>query len=271
VKRTFEALTTVVSVTVEDDLPDLELLRLVLEGHPESTRAPELSFELRGGARPMLVCVGHYETPVADPTDLVPVLELDLYHGVAERAAPGWLLHAAALEKAGRALVLVGPSGAGKTTLTLALVARGWRIATEEMVLIERSLAVRGLARPLHAPSNGPQHRAMPASWRQLPYPLRDAPTSALGVIAQPIAAHRVTSPLLLGTLVRIDHGPDRAARFETMSPARAMEQLWPCTLRQDDDGLAAAATILAAAPTRELVSSTIDEAVELILTSLNY
>ncbi len=255
-KRTFEALTTVVSVTVDDDLPIRELAELVLAGYPECSRAPELTFELRRGA---LVSNGDVKL-FDDPFDLVAVLELDLYHLVAERAAPGWLLHAAALERDGRALVLAGPSGAGKTTLALALVARGWRIATEEMVLIDSSLAVRGLARPLHAPADSPQHRAMPATWRTLDYPLRGS--HVRGVVAQPIAAHRIAGPLPLGALLRIDHAPDAAARLAPMPPARAIARLWPCTLRQDDPGLAAATAIVGTVQPLELMSGSIADAV---------
>jgi hypothetical protein len=259
VKRTFEALTTIVSVTVDDDLPIGELAELVLDGYTESSRAPELTFELHRGA---LISHGDVK-PFDDPFDLVAVLELDLYHLVAERAAPGWLLHAAALERDGRAIVLAGPSGAGKTTLSLALVARGWRIATEEMVLIDASLAVRGLARPLHAPAGGPQHRAMPASWRRLDYPLRGS--SVRGVVAQPIAAHRIAGPLPLGALIRIDHAPEAVARLTPLAPVQAIARLWPCSLRQDDPGLAAATAIAGTIEPLELVSASVDAAVDLV------
>jgi hypothetical protein len=265
VKRTFEVLTTIVSVAIDDALPILDLARMVLDGYPDSKHAPELAFELRAGARPTLACLGEYETPVEDPIDLVALLELDMYHAVAERAAPGWLLHAAALERDGRAIVLAGPSGAGKTTLTLALVARGWRIATEEMVLIDRALAVRGLARPIHAPVGGPQHALLPASWPQLEYPLRGAPAER-GVIAQPVPDHRVTGPLPLGALVRIDHAPGVSARGRHRLEARAISQLWPCTLRQDDAGLALATELVVACQPSELWSATVDDAVHLLV-----
>jgi hypothetical protein len=267
VKRTFEALTTVVSVTVDDELPIVPLARMVLEAHPESTREPELELELRGGTPPKLVCVGHYETAVEDPFDLVAVLELDLYQAVAERASAGWLLHAAALERDGHAVVFAGASGAGKTTLTLALVSQGWRIATEEMVLVDRAMSVRGLARPIHTPSDGPQHRAIPPSWSQMTYPLRGASAKVLGVIAQPPPAIRITTPLPLAALIHIAHGPDLAAALEPLAPRRALEQLWPCSLRQDDDGLAAATAIVSVCRALALTSSSVEQAANLVNT----
>jgi hypothetical protein len=173
------------------------------------------------------------------------------------------LLHAAALERGGRAFVLAGPSGAGKTTLTLALVDRGWRIATEEMVLIDPALAVRGLSRPIHAPIDSPQHHAIPASWRRLEYPLRDAP-GGKSVIAQPLAAQRSTSSLPLGALVRIDHGPG-VSRIDVMPPPLALSRLWPCTLRQDDAGLAMARAVVSSCQARDLTTSSVDDAMRLI------
>jgi HprK-related kinase A len=46
-------------------------------------------------------------------------------------------LHAAVIERAGRVLIMPGPPGSGKSTLTAALVARGWRLFSDEMGLID--------------------------------------------------------------------------------------------------------------------------------------
>jgi len=44
--------------------------------------------------------------------------------------------HAAAVERGGRALVLTGPSGSGKSTLAAALSQSGWRLLSDELVLL---------------------------------------------------------------------------------------------------------------------------------------
>jgi hypothetical protein len=44
-------------------------------------------------------------------------------------------LHAAALQRGGRAWLLTGLSGAGKTTLSLALSRAGWSFGSDEIVL----------------------------------------------------------------------------------------------------------------------------------------
>ena len=47
------------------------------------------------------------------------------------------LIHAAVVEKQGRAVVLPAPPGSGKSTLCAALVSRGWRLLSDELAIIE--------------------------------------------------------------------------------------------------------------------------------------
>ncbi len=49
-----------------------------------------------------------------------------------------WIsLHAAVLERGGRAVVLPAPPGAGKSTLCAALMLQGWRLLSDELTLLE--------------------------------------------------------------------------------------------------------------------------------------
>lgn len=47
------------------------------------------------------------------------------------------IIHAAALERDGNALILPGEPGAGKSTLCAALVSRGWRLLSDEMTMLD--------------------------------------------------------------------------------------------------------------------------------------
>ena len=47
------------------------------------------------------------------------------------------LLHASAVERDGRAVMMTGMSGAGKSTLAALLMARGWRLMGDEFVLVD--------------------------------------------------------------------------------------------------------------------------------------
>ncbi|MBL8326198.1 MAG: HprK-related kinase A [Rubrivivax sp.] len=58
-------------------------------------------------------------------------------------------LHAAVLERGGRALLLPAPSGSGKSTLCAALAFRGWRLLSDELALID---PVAGELLPLPRP-----------------------------------------------------------------------------------------------------------------------
>jgi HprK-related kinase A len=48
------------------------------------------------------------------------------------------LLHAAVLERHGRAVILPGDPGAGKSTLAAALMLAGWRLLSDELAVIDR-------------------------------------------------------------------------------------------------------------------------------------
>src|SRR5262249_68394 len=57
-------------------------------------------------------------------------------------------LHAAALQSECGAVLLVGDSGAGKTTLSIALARAGWGFGSDEIVLLGRELDLRPLPSP---------------------------------------------------------------------------------------------------------------------------
>lgn len=58
-------------------------------------------------------------------------------------------IHAAVVERQGHALLLPGPPGSGKSTLCATLVARGWRLLTDETALLRLS---DGMAIPVVRP-----------------------------------------------------------------------------------------------------------------------
>jgi len=68
---------------------------------------------------------------------------------IANNAHQFLVIHAAVVERHGRALVFPGSPGSGKSTLCAALVTRGWRLLSDEMALV--SLA-NGLVTPFPRP-----------------------------------------------------------------------------------------------------------------------
>jgi len=75
-----------------------------------------------------------------------PLFEWGLNWCIAMRAHQFLMLHAAVVERGGRALILPAAPGAGKSTLCAALVLRGWRLLSDEFGLCDLST---GLMVPL--------------------------------------------------------------------------------------------------------------------------
>jgi hypothetical protein len=65
---------------------------------------------------------------------------------VLERAAYVAALHSACVTGRGGAVLLLGSPGAGKTTLTLALMQQGYRYASDDVTLVTNRATVRGVA-----------------------------------------------------------------------------------------------------------------------------
>ncbi|MES2537659.1 MAG: HprK-related kinase A [Pseudomonadota bacterium] len=68
-----------------------------------------------------------------------PVFEWGLNWCVSSHAHRYLIIHAAVMEKDGRAVVMPAPPGSGKSTLCAALVSRGWRLLSDELTLISTS------------------------------------------------------------------------------------------------------------------------------------
>ncbi len=250
---------TSIRVTVGDDVTHRAVARALVEPYPP-TDSYDLEYVLGDGH----VRRNGQSLGAIDDIDLVPTFELDLYDQIIARTPVGWLLHAAAIEVSGQAIVLCGPSGAGKTTLTLAFARRGHRFLTEEMVLIDRSGRVRGLPRPLHVVAGNED--GMPAPWRRVAYPIRRRDGEVCAhTLAIPSPEDLVLDSLPLRALVRMGHGAGWPVYLRQSPSATALERLWLRSLRQDDDSLSVATGILHDFGSYELSTTTPDEALALL------
>ncbi|MBF0191256.1 MAG: HprK-related kinase A [Magnetococcales bacterium] len=79
----------------------------------------------------------------------LPLFEWGFNYGIARRSNQYLMLHSAVVARGERAVILPGLPGSGKSTLCAALVARGWRLFSDEFALVRPET---GLLHPLPRP-----------------------------------------------------------------------------------------------------------------------
>lgn len=65
-----------------------------------------------------------------------PMLEWGLNWCISTRINERLIIHAAVVEKNGKAMIMPGDSGNGKSTLCAALISRGWRLLSDELTMV---------------------------------------------------------------------------------------------------------------------------------------
>lgn len=79
-----------------------------------------------------------------------PMFEWGLNWCIANHCHQYVMVHAAVIERGGRAALLAAPPGSGKSTLCAALINRGWRLLSDELALIDPvSLQLVPVPRPV--------------------------------------------------------------------------------------------------------------------------
>ena len=123
----------------------VEQLRRLYAGYPEPDGVCDFTVRLeaermwRRWIRPSVAIRGDYVLPDAAPLPLALGLlaaEMGMNLQMALGPKRFLLLHAASVEKDGRALLMTGHSGAGKSTLAALLGERGWRFMGDEFALL---------------------------------------------------------------------------------------------------------------------------------------
>ncbi|AYJ87363.1 HprK-related kinase A [Sphingomonas paeninsulae] len=135
----------------------IETMEFLYAGYPRAP-VPDYTVRLepprpwRRLIRPSVSIQGDHVLPEAAPLPLAQALlaaEMGMNLQVALGERRFLLLHAACVERDGRALILTGESGSGKSTMSALLGASGWRFMGDEFVLIEPAT---GLAHPFPRP-----------------------------------------------------------------------------------------------------------------------
>jgi HprK-related kinase A len=125
----------------------IDTLRALYRDYPQPDDGiPDFSVHLfaarpwRRWLRPSVTIAGDFVIPDAAPLPLdqgllAAEMGMNLQMALGQRRY--LLLHASAVERDGKALLMTGMSGAGKSTLAALLMARGWRLMGDEFALVD--------------------------------------------------------------------------------------------------------------------------------------
>ncbi len=116
--------------------------------HVEAKTCRPLSHRLRLRAR--IVHEGFFETAPVPIDQSVAYLEWSFNRCIFSEVYDRLLLHGAVLERDGRALIIAGVAGAGKSTLAAGLCINKWRLLSDELTILSpQDGSLMGLARPI--------------------------------------------------------------------------------------------------------------------------
>jgi len=137
------------------------LLRAVAELYPAallSVPQPERIYDFcltvqrrwAGWGMPYHVSSGQQHFRMTDPAQLLPVFEWGYNWCVASYQHQYLAIHAAVLERDGKAMIMPAPPGSGKSTLCAAMMLEGWRLLSDEMCLVDMNTgAIVPFVRPV--------------------------------------------------------------------------------------------------------------------------
>ena len=134
-------------------------------------------------------------------------------------------LHSAAVERDGSALLLAGPSGAGKTTMTMEFVERGWSLLSDDVAPIRvEDHKVLPFPKPIGLRDVATWQR-LESCWDPPGWPVR--PRGSLQVPAHVLGAPQ-SDPQGVGAFVLLRLTRGGPTRFTEVSTARALAESGP-------------------------------------------
>jgi tetratricopeptide (TPR) repeat protein len=137
-----------------------------------------------------------------------------------------FMVHAGALQRDGRAALVIGGTGRGKSTLVLGALLDGWSVISDDLVVVCASPSgplVTGIPKPLLVPGEvlGEQLRSSAS------------PADQRGRFLVPFGAWDA-EPRPVELVVVVDHGDSPAAEAEPIDRRRLLEVLIGCRLSPD-------------------------------------
>jgi len=195
-------------------------LESLLQGFPTFQPAPRETVDLRldreGDALLLTDALGE-RWDLSDGAPLSSHLEYRLINEAIRLDRERWILHAGAVVGLAGTCLLIGESGAGKTSLTLWLWAHGLRLATDDLCPLTRgSLVPETFPRALHMDAEYSPELMARIPPRPAGYPADYYPFP--GAAGDPVPP--------VSDLIVIERGPWPEGRLEPMSQAEAAHRL---------------------------------------------
>lgn len=152
----------------------------------------------------------------------LPMLEWGLNWCVAAHCHQYLVIHAAVVEKNGKAVVLPAPPGSGKSTLCAGLVCRGWRLLSDELALYDMdSGLIYGMARPVNLKNASIDVIKSFAPGVVMSDPVADTTKGTVALMQPPSASvQQVLSSALPARIVLPKYLPDTPFSLELNSSA---------------------------------------------------
>ncbi|MBW8191651.1 HprK-related kinase A [Neiella marina] len=137
-------------------------------------------------------------------------------------------IHAAALEKNGKAVIITATPGSGKSTLCAYLVSQGWRLLSDELALISPgTLEVHGLARPMNMKNKSIDVMKEYFSADSFSKVAEDTHKGTVCLLRPPISSlEKVLIPAAPALLVFIKYQPDEHCYVESIDKAKALVEV---------------------------------------------
>lgn len=225
-----------------------------------------------GWRRPLVQAHVDYQ-PIFEPVPVahaLPLVEWLLNWHVTAHGHHFLTVHAAALERGGKALLLPAPSGSGKSTLCAALVHRGWRLLSDEFALIDFATGlVHPLVRPVSLKNQSIEVLRAFAPEAVFSAPAHGTPKGTLAQMKAP-AAHvqRMDEPARPVWIVFPQWSPGATLLLQARPKARALLELTRQTVNLDlagHDGFARLADLVTASDCLDLRYDMLADAVAAI------
>lgn len=194
-------------------------------GVPEGARR-DLEALLQGFPRPDGAAARTVELSLEPENGIEPTacqIEYRLINEAIERAGDRWVLHAGAVAAADATCLIVGESGAGKTSLTLWLWAHGLRLLTDDLCpLAHGALTPEAFPRALHMDGQYSPRLLDKIPPRPASYPAEYYPFPApAGAEVPPVKA-----------LLVVERGPFPEGTLEPLSQAEAAHRFLAAVIK---------------------------------------